>query len=189
MKTARQRRAGRLVAVAGVLVLVLASCEREQHELRAGPSARAISPQNAMTELQPGPQCEQTKLVNPYEGNLPAINEGRLKYAWFNCIGCHAAGGGGMGPALMDDKWIYGGDAADIYNSIMEGRPKGMPSFRGRIPEEDVWKIVAYVRSLSKLDAQLPEGTKNLPLQDKASGNLDKGAKELKEYQKEAMDE
>ena len=33
----------------------------------------------------------------------------------------------------------------------MEGRPNGMTAFRGRIPEEQAWEIVAYVRSLSGL--------------------------------------
>lgn len=33
----------------------------------------------------------------------------------------------------------------------MEGRPNGMPSFRGRIPEGQAWELVAYVRSMSGL--------------------------------------
>jgi cytochrome c oxidase cbb3-type subunit 3 len=49
----------------------------------------------------------------------------------------------------MDDKWIYGGDAASVFATIMEGRPNGMPAWRGRIPADKVWRIVAYVRSLS----------------------------------------
>ena len=35
----------------------------------------------------------------------------------------------------------------------MKGRPNGMPSFRGRIPEDQIWQLVAYVRSLSGLRA------------------------------------
>src|SRR5581483_11928376 len=66
-----------------------------------------------------------------------------------NCVGCHAHGGGGMGPPLMDQKWIYGSEPEQVYATIMEGRPNGMPSFRGKIPDDQVWKLVAYVRSLS----------------------------------------
>jgi cytochrome c oxidase cbb3-type subunit 3 len=54
-----------------------------------------------------------------------------------------------MGPALMDNKWIYGSDPRQIFSTIVEGRPNGMPSFRGKIPDYQVWQLVAYVRSLS----------------------------------------
>jgi cytochrome c oxidase cbb3-type subunit 3 len=56
-----------------------------------------------------------------------------------------------MGPALMDAKWLYGSDPAQIFTTIMDGRPNGMPAFRGRIPEEQAWQLVAYVRSMSGL--------------------------------------
>jgi cytochrome c oxidase cbb3-type subunit 3 len=49
----------------------------------------------------------------------------------------------------MDKEWLYGHEPANIYASIVEGRPKGMPAFGGRIPDEQVWQIVAYVRSMS----------------------------------------
>ena len=49
----------------------------------------------------------------------------------------------------MDDKWIYGFDPANVYASIVQGRPNGMPAFGARIPEAQVWQIVAYVRSMS----------------------------------------
>ncbi|HEY0549255.1 MAG TPA: cytochrome c, partial [Verrucomicrobiae bacterium] len=75
----------------------------------------------------------------------------------YNCVGCHAHGAGGMGPALMDDKWIYGSNPEQIYATIVQGRPNGMPSFAGKIPNQEVWKLTAYVRSLggmvSKIDA------------------------------------
>jgi cytochrome c oxidase cbb3-type subunit 3 len=49
----------------------------------------------------------------------------------------------------MDDKWIYGSEPRSIYASILEGRPNGMPSFRGKIPDAQVWQLVAYIRSMS----------------------------------------
>jgi cytochrome c oxidase cbb3-type subunit 3 len=98
-----------------------------------------------------------------------AINEGKRLYSWFNCVGCHANGGGGMGPPLIDATWIYGSTPANIYSSIMEGRPNGMPAFYGKIPEQEAWKIVAYVRSLGGLDAGLPKGATSKPLQDNSS--------------------
>jgi cytochrome c oxidase cbb3-type subunit 3 len=79
------------------------------------------------------------------------VSQGKMLFKWFNCVGCHAQGGGSIGPALMDDKWIYGKKPEEIFATIMEGRPNGMPSFRGRIPEAQAWELVAYVRSMSGL--------------------------------------
>jgi cytochrome c oxidase cbb3-type subunit 3 len=57
-------------------------------------------------------------------------------------------GGGAIGPALMDEKWIYGYEPAQIYSTILQGRPNGMPAFTGRIPDQQIWQLVAYVQSL-----------------------------------------
>jgi cytochrome c oxidase cbb3-type subunit 3 len=92
------------------------------------------------------------RMPNPYAGNAHAIGEGKKLYGQYNCSGCHANGGGAIGPPLMDDKWIYGSAAENIFATIVEGRPQGMPAFGGRIVEYQIWQIVAYVRSLSGLD-------------------------------------
>jgi cytochrome c oxidase cbb3-type subunit 3 len=51
----------------------------------------------------------------------------------------------------MDNQWLYGSSPDAIFATIVEGRPNGMPSFRGRIPERQVWQLVAYVRSMAGL--------------------------------------
>ncbi len=66
----------------------------------------------------------------------------------FNCVGCHGMGGGGMGPPLIDDEWRYGAEMEDIVRTILDGRPQGMPAFRGRITETQAWQLAAFVRSL-----------------------------------------
>jgi cytochrome c oxidase cbb3-type subunit 3 len=63
-------------------------------------------------------------------------------------------GGGSIGPALMDDRWIYGAEPRNVYETVVEGRPNGMPSFRNRIPDQQVWQLVAYVRSMNRLEAK-----------------------------------
>ena len=70
-----------------------------------------------------------------------------------NCTGCHAHGGGAIGPPLMDDSWIYGSHPDQIFATIVEGRPNGMPSFRGKLPDYEIWQLAAYVRSLSGANA------------------------------------
>ena len=84
-----------------------------------------------------------------YEGNAPAIAKGQQLFMWMNCAGCHSHGGGGMGPALMDGKWRYGGRIDQIASSISEGRPNGMPSWRSKLTQDQIWQLAAYVRSLA----------------------------------------
>ena len=56
----------------------------------------------------------------------------------FNCVGCHAAnGGGGMGPALSEGQFIYGSTPANLFLSIYQGRPNGMPAWGELLPEFD----------------------------------------------------
>ena len=130
--------------------LVLSACEREARRFSES-AATAVPAQSIhLSPIQPGgPTQPSMPVKSPYEENAYAVSQGERFFTAFNCVGCHAHGGGNSGPALMDDKWIYGSDAANIYASIVQGRPNGMPSFGGRIPEAQVWQIVAYVRSMS----------------------------------------
>jgi len=95
------------------------------------------------------PQRETSARGQAYIKDQSKIAEGQRLFKQMNCVGCHSRGGGGMGPALMDDKWIYGGQVENIAASIREGRPNGMPSWRGKIAEDDIWKLAAYVHALS----------------------------------------
>jgi cytochrome c oxidase cbb3-type subunit 3 len=126
-----------------------AACEREERGFRVKtPDASSINSKQLST-LQPGVAGSNPPVKNEYEENAYALSEGKHLFENMNCSGCHAHGGGGMGPALMDDKWIYGGEPEKIFATIVEGRPNGMPSFRGKLPDYQVWQLAAYVRSLS----------------------------------------
>jgi cytochrome c oxidase cbb3-type subunit III len=127
----------------------LFGCEREKREFIAPASSIDLASGIPTTSFQPGGSNPQTNYVNESEERAYDLSRGQELYEQFNCVGCHAHGGGDKGPALMDDKWIYGYRPDQIYASIVQGRPNGMPAFGGKIPESEVWKIVAYVRSLS----------------------------------------
>jgi len=142
------------VASLVIVMLSFCGCEREERQFSAqggsSPSAASMAPASiTLSDLQPGVPTPARGGERELEVNAFSISEGQRLYEWFNCNGCHASGGGAIGPALMDDVWIYGAAPANIYATIVQGRPNGMPSFRGRIPEQQVWQIVAYVRSLS----------------------------------------
>jgi cytochrome c oxidase cbb3-type subunit 3 len=132
-----------------ILLLSLAACEREERRFQDRPAPGQRPSMKRLVSLAPGPHTPDLPMRNPYERNAWAVSEGKRLFTWYNCSGCHANGGGGMGPALMDEKWIYGSQPENIFATIEEGRPNGMPSFRGRIPEQQVWQLVAFVQSLS----------------------------------------
>lgn len=129
--------------------LACGACEREARRYRELPAGAARPEGVRQTPLQPGAPQPMSPVSSPYEENAWGIGEGKRLYTRFNCVGCHAHGGGGIGPALMDDKWIYGAAPQQIYSTIAEGRPNGMPSFGGHVPDQQIWQLVAYVQSLT----------------------------------------
>ncbi len=88
-------------------------------------------------------------LVNPYEGNAAAIATGEKLFVSYNCVDCHGAGGSGaMGPSLADGRWHFGGGPSQVFESIYQGRPEGMPAWGSLISPDQIWMLVSYVRSL-----------------------------------------
>ena len=139
-----------------VAAILLASCKREERTLRQPPPANETLNTIQISGLNPGANSIPTPpSSNMYQESAYAVSEGQKLYEGYNCVGCHAHGGGGIGPALMDRAWIYGSEPGNIFATIMQGRPNGMPSFRNRIPEYQAWEIAAYVRSMAGL---LPKG-------------------------------
>jgi cytochrome c oxidase cbb3-type subunit 3 len=138
------------------VMMLISSCSREDRILRQPPEASEVLNTVQISGLNPGANSIPTPPTsNMYQESAYAVSEGQKLYEQYNCVGCHAHGGGGIGPALMDSNWIYGSEPGNVFATITQGRPNGMPSFRNRIPEYQVWEIVAYVRSLSGL---LPKG-------------------------------
>jgi cytochrome c oxidase cbb3-type subunit 3 len=122
---------------------------REERGFRVTPPPSGRAQSVRLTEFQAGPAQPPDVTTNKYEENAYALSEGKQLYQRMNCVGCHFHGGGGIGPPLMDARWIYGSDPSQIFSTIVQGRPNGMPSFRGKLNDDEVWKISAYVRSLS----------------------------------------
>ena len=99
-------------------VLILVACAAARR-LRAREARGALRPDRrprrtekiALVRLSPGgarPRRRRSGNGSDYEDNAYHLSEGKRLYTWFNCNGCHAKGGGGSGPPLMDDRWIYG---------------------------------------------------------------------------------
>jgi cytochrome c oxidase cbb3-type subunit III len=138
------------IAALAFCVVLTAGCERERREYHSSPTT-AAAPHPRLSTLQPGdPLASPLDPVGlHYEKNAYHISQGGRLYRWFNCNGCHANGGGSIGPALMDAQWRYGGHIDEIHASILEGRPNGMPSWRGKLTDQQAWQLSAYIRALS----------------------------------------
>lgn len=103
-------------------------------------------------------------LKNPYTGNAEVIAQGKELFVSKACSGCHGAGGGGgMCPPVVNDTWVYGSDDTTLFNLVKLGssglQAKGytrvghenvvgdMPPFAGVVTDDELWKLIAYVRS------------------------------------------
>ena len=87
------------------------------------------------------------------------VSEGKELYDGLNCGGCHARGGGDLGPPLGDTAWRYGNSPQEVEASILDGRPRGMPAFKTKVTASEAAKLAAYVRStsgLARMDSQTP---------------------------------
>jgi cytochrome c oxidase cbb3-type subunit 3 len=142
----------RIVIVLSLAVLVGAAIVWSwgAPDSRPSPVAAMRRPEaTAMSPISPGGGALSPNEQTHYEVNGFDVSEGQRLFRQYNCNGCHANGGGAIGPALMDDRWIYGSTPVNIHDTIVEGRPNGMPAFRTKIADQQIWQLVAYVRSLS----------------------------------------
>src|SRR5947209_14458950 len=137
--------------VLGLCTVALSACDREERHSRSKPLGETVPAGQSPDTIWPGgttpPALDPRAKL--YDNNAPALAEGQYLYMQMNCVGCHAHGGGGMGPPLMDDEWRYGGRIDQIAATIAEGRPNGMPAWRNKLTEDQIWKLAAYVRTLS----------------------------------------
>lgn len=131
------------------------ACEREERRLNEKPP-QPPTQFVSQVRLQPGPNFVSDTVEGPYDDNADGTARGQQLYEQMNCSGCHANGGGAIGPALMDDEWTYGSLPQQIFASIAEGRANGMPSWKYKLTTDQIWQLVAYVRSLSGMTPKSP---------------------------------
>ncbi len=69
-----------------------------------------------------------------------------------NCAACHMDDGSGNielgAPNLADAIWLYGGDKADVVQSITNSRAGAMPAWTNRLDETTIKQLTVYVHTL-----------------------------------------
>lgn len=158
-----------LISFINVTLISLGGCQGKPHSaaIAAAPAEHRGVIQSALDPGVDHSLVTTDARAAAYYNNAEAVNTGKRLFQQYNCSGCHSNGGGGMGPDLMDDVWIYGGRLEQIHQTLVDGRPNGMPSWGGKVPDDQLWQLSAYVRSLS-LPQTLAAQTDNTPSQTPA---------------------
>ena len=139
-----QRRAAgarsRTVRLAALLLsgVALTACQPEKRQ--TAPTAPLSDPT--------GPGDPRASM---FQDNFWLTSQGGLYFTLYGCGSCHGAAARGV-LDLGDDRWRYGGSIRDVFISIADGRTGGMPPYRSRMPQEQLWEVSGYVRHLHKLD-------------------------------------
>jgi mxaJ protein len=120
--------------------------EKQEPPARQEPDA-AAKPETAASE-------PAFKKLNPFTGKEDGIAMGKTLYNQVGCQGCHGGGGGGgMAASLIDDSWKFGSDDETLFKLIKGQIPEQtMPVVYSSLPDEQVWQILAFIRTLYKGD-------------------------------------
>lgn len=139
--------------LAGALALAATGCNSDIHRsVVTGP----LQAQSVPVGPPPG-DGQVTPVANPLANDPVALQDGRRLFNWYNCSGCHGGhGGGGMGPSLRDPVWLYGDRPDQIFDSIAQGRSEGMPAWGSKIPQQQIWELVTYLKSMGTLQEPDP---------------------------------
>ena len=168
----------RVLIGSAVLVFVVATAASMLGRVwAAGPADAAVD----YTKILPADLVKNTpkgKLANPYKDTqADVVTAGQEFLRNYSCSGCHGGnGGGGMCPALTNDVWVYGGDDDTLFRLVTLGSDElqkqgyarvghenvggPMPPFGAIIKSaDDLWKILAFVRSVYSGDPGYKFGT------------------------------
>lgn len=100
----------------------------------------------------------QEKQTNPFIGDQKAIDQGRAVYRG-RCAACHGMDAKGYrGPDLTTGEWIHGGSDVQLFKTVKSGVPGTEMPGNGNMLEDEVWRVLAYLRSLAVPSASSERG-------------------------------
>jgi cytochrome c oxidase cbb3-type subunit 3 len=102
-------------------------------------------------------QPQTTATTNPLAGNAQAIGAGKNIYRG-RCAVCHGIDAKGYrGSDLTSGDWVHGGSDPQIFQTIARGVTGTEMPANGNMSEEEVWMVIAYLRTLSMPGGASPE--------------------------------
>lgn len=163
-----------VVGIIAVLAGAVALCTLEKvwADAPAAVDYTKVSPTDLVKNAPKG------SLANPYKDTqADIVAEGQKLLLQYSCSGCHGGGGGGgICPPLTNDTWVYGGDDDTLFRLVTLGSDElqkqgytrtGRENVVGPMPpfgtiiknSDDLWKILAFVRSKYSGDPAYKFGT------------------------------
>jgi mono/diheme cytochrome c family protein len=126
------------VGSAALVALALGACKARENQAAAGAGGEGGSASGV-----------ENVAFHPFTGDPAQAQRGRYLFVEYNCYGCHGGlAGGAMGPSLRDTTWKFGGSDEQVYASIRDGRPNGMPAWGNTLSEAQIRDIIGYIRSM-----------------------------------------
>ena len=122
--------------------------------LLAGAAPSVVGAQEHPAEPHTHPEGQA--LANPVEATSGSIARGRQRYV-FTCRQCHGNTGkgdgdmshaGGQPSDFTDGIWQHGESAGEMFLVIRDGVTADMLGYASQIPEEDLWHLVNYIKTL-----------------------------------------
>jgi putative heme-binding domain-containing protein len=104
--------------------------------------------------------------TNPFANDPKAVTVGESQFR-ANCAFCHGLGarGGGRGPDLTRAQKRHGKTDGDLFRTINDGIPgtampqNGTTSQGVGMTTEEIWQVIAYIRSVEKKSESAPGGS------------------------------
>ncbi len=125
----------------------------------AGSIASADAGADPRAQDRPPAAAQPRPTKNPFEGNPQAIANGTAMFR-NRCAGCHGPDARGyLGPDLTGF-WSAGGADERMFQ-IVRGGVAGTempPADPQRVPDRDIWQMLAYVRALGAVPNAAPTG-------------------------------
>ena len=131
------------------------------------PAGRGAAADEGGNPKETAEKAEKGSLKNPNADPLAVAEAGQKVYMSAGCNGCHGGtGGGGMGPPLSNEIWVYGSDDDTLFRLIALGSDglkaqgynrKGSEAVVGPMPPHggivksngDMWKIISWIRKIN----------------------------------------
>jgi mono/diheme cytochrome c family protein len=171
-----------LLGISGIPRISQAADETPSQAGTAAPAGEAASKDGEC--CQPGDQTPPVDLVvkvpkgqlkSPYQDFATYAEEGHKQFLRPGCNECHGGtGGGGICPPLTSGVWFWGASDDTLFRLVTlgsqqlqkDGYPRLGQGGIGAIPmppmgpaiktSDDLWKIIAWVRSINPPGHQLP---------------------------------